>query len=535
MRADRRKAIELVEAYGGGARGRDDVSPGTARLLDAAGVLVAAAPASSTPDPLFAAKLRSSLLSRYQEPAVSPGMSAPARSRARRAVLIVVPAAVAVAALLLGLALLVFRPSGPAAVARLTVQEGFVRVLSEGEDLIRITDEADLGVGDRVETAPGSRATITYRNESITRLEAGSGMAIQEYDDGSVAVDLYVGKAYNRVVGDVSFSVTCRGVTSQASGTAFGLDDEEQRVLVPVFESAARVRASEETRFTNVDQGFLGIASGSDGTAAVEVVPLDLAQLDFSWLAYNRDLDRELGFPLGVLEELEPTPPGGVVPPGDPASSAPGEPKPGERPVDPQAPPSTSLTVAGSGPPVLLSWSASNVGSADSLAVLRTDGGTAPSYPANTLSAGPSAGVTSYNDTSVEEGRTYSYRVAYLAGGTVLAYSNPVTVTVPSPAPPPPPPVPPTLHLGGSLSEQGMRMKWYLEGSASIDSWSVLASQKDSSPAYPGSQVAVVAYSGSVGSYLFSGGGQTAPYFLRVAGLSGGKVVVYSNVIRSGP
>ena len=80
-----------------------------------------------------------------------------------------------------------------------------------------------------------------------------------------------------------------------------------------------------------------------------------------------------------------------------------------------------------------------------------------------------------------------------------------------------------------------MHLKWYMEGSAEVGSWAVLASQKDPNPSYPGSQVATVPYSGSRGSYVFGGESSTATYYFRVAALSGGSVVFYSNVIRSGP
>jgi hypothetical protein len=292
-----------------------------------------------------------------------------------------------------------------------------------------------------------------------------------------------------------------------------------------------------------VDQGFEAKVTGEPGSYSVQVVPLNLAELDFSWLAFNRDLDRKLGFPLGVLEGLSPTPPEGNLPPDAPASSAPGAQQasqptqagsqptqPGSQPTQPGVQPSSSLSLSDSGPPVYITWTSANVGAADTVAVLRADGGATPSYPANVLDAIQGAGATSYHDERVVGGRTYTYRVAYIASGNVLVYSNPTTATVPAPAPPPP-----ELHLGGELTEKGMYLKWYIEGEAGIDSWAILASQSDPDPRYPGSTVDRLPYSGPSGSYVFGGASSTASYYFRVAALSGGSVVFYSNVIRSGP
>lgn len=532
-----RRARELIGAAGHGPQQRGDVSADNARLLDAAGVLVAVAPAIAVPDALFSANLKASLLSRYDELVAAGEKPARPKATARRLAWIALPAVSVAVAVVLALAFFVFKPAGPAAVARLSVQNGYARVTDAGGKTSRVKGNADIHRGDIVLIPGGSRATITYKNKNITRLEAGSELEVVDYGEELVEVALARGKAYNRVIPGTSYSVNCRGLTVSAAGTAFDVDAVGPEILAPVFESQAKVSWT-GAPVVVVDQGFLAKVTGGPGSYSVQVVPLNLAELDFSWLAFNRDLDRKLGFPLGVLEGLTPTPPEGNLPPDAPASSAPGAEQasqptqPGSQPTQPGAQPSSSLSLSDSGPPVYITWTSANVGASDTVAVLRADGAATPSYPANVLDASQGAGATSYHDERVVGGRTYTYRVAYLAGGNVLVYSNPTTATVPAPAPPPPPP---SLYLGGELAEDGMHLKWYMEGSAEVGSWAVLASQKDPNPSYPGSQVATVPYSGSRGSYIFGGASSTASYYFRVAALSGGSVVFYSNVIRSGP
>lgn len=540
MLCNLRRARELVDLAGRDPLQRGEVSAGNARLLGAVEVLVAAAPAIAVPDALFSSNLKAGLLSRYDELVTAGEKPARPRSTARRLAWIALPA-VAVA-VVLALAFFIFKPAGPAAVAGLSVQNGYARVTDTGGKTSTLKGKADIHTGDIVMMPGGSRATITYKNKNITRLEAGSELEVVDYGDKLVEVALARGKAYNRVILGTSYSVNCRGLTLSAAGTAFDVDAVGPEILAPVFESKAKVSWT-GAPVVVVGQGFEAKVTGGPGSYSVQVVPLNLAELDFSWLAFNRDLDRKLGFPLGVLEGLSPTPPQGNLPPDAPASSAPGaehvsqptqpgsQPtQPGSQPTQPGAQPSSTLSLSDSGPPVYVTWTAVNVGAADTVAVLRANGATTPSYPANVLDASQGAGATSYHDERVVEGRTYTYRVAYLASGNVLAYSNPTTATVPAPAPPPP-----RLFLGSELMEKGMYLKWYMEGEAGVDSWAILASQSDPDPTYPGSTVDRLPYSGPSGSYVFGGASSTASYYFRVAVLRGGSAIFYSNVIRSGP
>ncbi len=527
MWLSRRRARELVEAAGRDPRERGEVGAGLTRLLDAAGVLVAAAPAPPVPDPQFSANLKASLLSRFDQLVSAGERPAHRAGTARRAAWIALPAAAAVAAVLLALAFFVFGPSGPAPVARLTVQNGYARLITES-GTEKVVDEVDVHEGDTVSLPGGSRATITYENDNITRLEAGSKLTVAEYAEDMVAVELEQGRSYNRVIAGTAYWVECRGVTVRSAGTAYGVDAVNGEISVPVFESGARVSWPGAVP-TPVGQGFEGIVTGSPGSYSIQVVPLDIATLDFSWLAFNRDLDEKLGFPLGVLENLAPTPPQGIVPPGTPDSSAPSQSsqptQPGSQPTQPASQPSSSLTLTDGGPPVFITWSASNVSAADTVAVLRAEGGAVPSYPANVLDVSQGSGQTSYHDEQALPGNRYTYRVAYISGGSVLVYSNSVMVTVPLP--------PPSLSLVGDPSASNMYLAWNLSGGAAADSFAVLRSE-GGDPSYPGDVYATTG-GGTGGKYIDYKVGTAYTFNYRVVAISGGRVIATSNMVSWSP
>lgn len=523
-----RRAQELIDATAGAPPA--EVSPELARLLGAVQVLKESAPEPEAPTGVFASRLRSNLLARYDELTVV--QPEPAPKRIRRLAWVTIPAVAVAAALVLALVLFVLEPAGEApAVARLTVQNGVASVLPAEGKAASVSTATDVRLGDSISTASGSRATITFENRNIVRLEAGTELKVFACQGDSITLTQKSGKTYNRVMKGASYSVIARLTIAQSVGTAFGVDITDAEVSVPGFEGTAKAGPLVGGKAI-VAQGNIAHTSVQNSELVVTVSPLDLATLDYSWLAFNRDLDREAGFPLGVLEGLDPTPPGGVLPPGTPPSSAPGSSSPastqpagsqppGSQPQPPPLTPTVTLSLSDPGPPVVINWGAQNVQDADAVAVLRAEGAGTPSYPGNTLTT-VSTGQSSFSDQGAREGQTLTYRVAYLKAGALLAYSNPVTAVTPEPPPPPP-----DLSLSGDPSASSMYLSWSLS-SGSADAFAVLRAE-GRTPGYP-SDVYDRTGGGSSGKYIDYKVGPNVILY-RVVALSGGKVLATSNVV----
>ncbi|MHB8894681.1 MAG: hypothetical protein ACYC99_05815, partial [Candidatus Geothermincolia bacterium] len=138
----------------------------------------------------------------------------------------------------------------------------------------------------------------------------------------------------------------------------------------------------------------------------------------------------------------------------------------------------------------------------------------------------PPSQANSYSDGSVQAGATYTYWVEYVAGGKVIAKSNSVTVTIPAPEPPPPEP---TLQvsLDGYASASGMSLKWGSTGSPLPDTWVV--QRNDGSGGYV--DYASLDGGSSGGSFTDYKVDPKFVYSWRVAAVSGGSVITYSNPV----
>jgi ferric-dicitrate binding protein FerR (iron transport regulator) len=535
----KREAHNLIEAEASGLSA-EAVEGNLAKLLGAAELLKEAAPAPEKPDAAFASALREDLLSRFGElTAVAPGEPKAERtSGAKRWAWLAAPALAAAAAVIILLVLGVFSTPAPPSVATLRVTTGRAVVIDKNGHSRSVTASGPVAEDDTVRVAGRSRAALQFKNRNVARLEAGTVAKVDGYSSHAVTMKLDTGKIYNRVIKGTAYSVVARGVTVKATGTAFDVEYAGRVVKAFVFEGTVKVLLSLGGPSYDVGQGAVAIVTFTDGHAEIQIIPFDLGMLDFSWLAYNRDLDHRAGFPLGVLDQLAPTPPQGVTPPALPApatsATAPSgkttptstptpTPTPTSTPVTqpttPSGKPSASLSLGVAGPPVTMSWQGSNVASATSVSVLRSPGGVIA-----TLAPAASG---SYTDSAVQGGNTYSYSVAFNEGDRVIATSNVVTVAVPAPAPPPPSL---EVSLDGSASATNMSLKWGSSGSPLPDSWVVLRSE-GGSPSYPSSTYAELGGGSAGGSFTDYKVDNTRVYYWRVAAVYGGRVIAYSNVV----
>lgn len=533
--SDRRKAQNFIEAARGGAPVEGSGAE-LAVLLGTVQLLRESAPAPAKPTEAFSSRLRADLLSRYGELTAGKPV-APARKRAVRWAWVAAPALAAAAALVLILVLGVFRTPPPPAVAVLEMSQGKATVVdADGKSRV-VEDTSDIALDETIDVDSKSRAVLTFTDDNIARMEAGTSARVDGYEEGSITLELDRGKVYNRVIKNTRYRVIHSGVTTSARGTAFDVEVQGSGETINVFEGAVHVSWT-GARPLEVGQGSQAVVTRAGGGVEAQVKPIDLATLDFSWLAYNRDLDRKAGFPLGILENLAPTPPQGVQPPAlvipPPEQTAPTTPQgttpvdtqptttPTTQPTTPVSRPSASVSLASSGPPVVISWGGANVESADSVVVFRSPGGQLAVYKPGQ--------ADSFSDGNVEGGATYSYWVEYIAGGQTLAKSNAVTVTVPAPEPPPPPPPDLSVSLDGSASASSMSLKWGSSGGPLPDTWMVLRSE-GAPPSYPGSVYAEVGGGSAGGSFTDYKVDGSRKYIYKVAALVRGEVIAYSNAV----
>jgi ferric-dicitrate binding protein FerR (iron transport regulator) len=486
----RRKAKQFIEAAGSGlppARAPRDM----ADLLGAAELLKQSATATEAPDPQFEASLKTNLMARYNE--LVAGEKAPAKpSRAwSRWTLWAIPAVAAAAALIISLVLVVSTSVGNPTIASLKVYVGKAVVIEASGSRHTVTGSRDIHEKDTVKVDGGSRAAINFKNKNIARLEAGTEVNVADYSAQTVALVEKSGKVYSRVIKGTNYTVQHGAVDVHAVGTAFDVDVAGKGLNAPVFQGTAEVSWPGSGNPFKVEQGTQAAVIFKNGGYDIQVAPFDVASLDFSWLAFNRDLDKNSGFPLGVLEDLGAPPSQGTQPPstvpGQPAPSTPGGPvpttpgAPGSTPASPTTPqeqPSAVLSVIEAGPPVNVQWSGTNVSSADTVYLLRATGTGSPAYPRDVIAKFGVNGASSYRDSNVQAPGTYTYSVVYAAGGAVLATSNAATVNLL------PPPVSLNVSPSGYPVTGGMQLKWSSDDVA--DSWVVLRFTSGT-PSYPGS------------------------------------------------
>jgi hypothetical protein len=304
------------------------------------------------PGPAFAAELRSRLVAGYAAAGAGAVIAEPARpargaalpfawitrSVAARSATVRAPhrwamvaVAAAVAIAVLGSISGRFLPASLEARATETVgativRDGVASVLVPGTSL-RAHDE--------IRVDPTGRATLSI-GAGLTRLAGGADLRLDDLSADGPRLDLLAGRSYHRVAlpGGGTYVVTTGALRWTALGTAFDLDreptgDGRDRVTLLGLEHSVVV-AGPDLRAT-VGEGRAATVDIRAGDASdLAVGPIDPAVLADPWLVANARRDRDLGFPLGVMDPVAvgPTATIGTEPPSvgpasvEPAASA---------------------------------------------------------------------------------------------------------------------------------------------------------------------------------------------------------------------
>lgn len=297
------------------------------------------------PSPGFAAALRAQLLAPLPAPSpvaqqviARPRGARPQRVRpvvrrasaAPRSLAGPLPAprwtALAVAAALI-LSVLGVRTLVPVVPEAWTSDVAFAEVVRDGR-VAPLTPGAELRAGDEVRVGMGGSATLEL-GASRVRLAAGAAIRIEALSARRTVVDQVAGRAWHRVVGTGggTYTVTTAGIEWTATGTAFDVERRGSRgartVAVLAVEHDVTVRAPGLNAILREGRtATLGLRAGTDpdlttGTATGEA-------LRDPWLLENARLDRSLGHPVGIFEDIgldapEPTP--GATPLPSPAAT----------------------------------------------------------------------------------------------------------------------------------------------------------------------------------------------------------------------
>ena len=261
--------------------------------------------------------------------------------------------AVFVLALLLVGAVLIF--SGGTASAKqfatLNIGGGTVQVRAKGSDAFQPgTAEQSLHEGDTVRTGPDGRASITYFDGSVTRLDYGSTFTLTtletlENDDGSKVIEgeQDQGNSYNRVAeltdSESRFEVETPTATASVQGTVYALIVENGATTVAVIDGV--VRTSGDGASVSVPEGKMVVVDAGGGVGTVQDITDDL--LSSPWLSFNLcDVDHDDACIQGET----------VEPPGKPEQEKP--PKGGPETLPPfvtTAPPTGEQGGSGGTPP----------------------------------------------------------------------------------------------------------------------------------------------------------------------------------------
>lgn len=520
---------------------------GLAEELSRAGVVArhVAGEVAGGPSPAFAAELRTRLLGGF--PVGSTGRLEP-RVAKPQAVRRILPAprwtALAAAAVLLlsviGLKAGLVRP--PAVTSHAAVASG-ATLIRDGQQTALAAGNA-LHVGDEVRVDAGGNTTIAL-GSSEARLAGGADLRIDLVSADRIVVAQIAGRVYHRVVAESGMTYTVETATIDwvARGTAFDLDRESAndgaRLTLTTIQHAVQV--SGPGLKATVDEGHQALATVGSGDPEISIGDVPEGALHDPWLVANARIDAALGYPLGILDEIDltasmpsmaptltptatpsiglsgPTPSADASPEavGPTASEPPATPRPTATPAtarptpeptpgptakptpkptpDPTAKPtsdleSMSLTATACSGGVVLDWGAFGGGGFDHYLVLRSTSATIPAaYPPH---AGTWAVAGTYTtkrtktdgvDRTERGGATAHYRaIAFGADDQALAASTVRTVKTT-----------PVKRLGGLTVDSAgssTTFNWSpFTGSATCyTSYKLVYSADDSTPSYLG-------------------------------------------------
>ncbi len=434
-------------------------------------------------------------------------------------------------------------PREPVELASLYLERGEVTVRNAQGEEREARDGESIAEGDVIYAAEDARGIVEFTSGCFLRLHGEAEIGLGGGEDG-IAVEVFAGKSYHRVVDGTPYVARSGNVEVTARGTAFTFDVEETSGKVVSLHSSVRVAVDGEDpvdRASRLEEGDVFLYG--EGIEA-QVLAVTREELDNEWLRWNKALDEALGLPIGVLSLLEEEAaaeredqPGQTQEP--PASGEESQPEPQPQPQpepqpqpqpepqpDPQPPAEKSLVLSASAREgaVDFSWTLSGYADFQGFKLCRSESSQSPSYPGDWWMYVDGENARSTTDSSVEAGHTYYYRLAVYDGGSVLGYSNTVTATIPGGQ------QELSISLSGKVEGGKAVLSWSVSGDGAYDGFKVCRSETNPNPSYPGDTCTFV--DAAKRSHTDTGVVSGKTYYYRVGIYKGGAIVKYSNAVK---
>ncbi len=162
----------------------------------------------------------------------------------------------------------------------------------------------------------------------------------------------------------------------------------------------------------------------------------------------------------------------------------------------------------------------------DGYKLLKSTSNSSPVYPDHQLIYISGETNTAYIDTDAIDNQKYYYRVGAYKDGSVIAYSNVVTIVADTDKYE----TGESLALTTSNQSDGIKLYWNEYTSNDIDGYKIMRSTSDSSPTYPDEYYKYISgYTNTV--YTDSNTSQNQGYYYRVGAYKDGSVLSYSNTV----
>ncbi|MBC7230478.1 MAG: hypothetical protein H5T74_08835 [Actinobacteria bacterium] len=416
-----------------------------------------------------------------------------------------------------------------------------VEIRPPGGEWSQVSPPFVMQAGSSLRIPRGVRAEVAFGGRDLARLESGSEADVVAVAETGISVQLRQGRGYFRAEG-TPLRVFGGGLQAEARGTVFDLDLRGPDPVLLALEDEVAVEILQG------GTGSLVVAEGEvfalpdllgEGDPAALVGETGPERLLDEWLLWNRLIDRQRGWSVGVLSDVEGSVAGwpaiAELGSDDGRQPAPAPPPDGDGGEDGQdggqdgeeRKPTLSLqgTVQGSG--VALSWEVRD-GTAQEFILLRAEG-REPAYPGDVL-ARLAGGARSYLDSRVEPGVSYIYRVAVRYGGGIV-YSNGVRLSIPA--------VKPAIALSGRVIDGGggrpvIELTWHVDGDPRAESHVLVRGLGEQNPQYPPF--------GNMLSWSFPAGSSDYKYIdddlymgytynYRIYAVRDGNVVLQSNLV----
>ncbi len=178
-----------------------------------------------------------------------------------------------------------------------TVEVNFGSTESGDQNWRSVETDTILHEGDGIRTGAGSKAIIELENKKTIRLGYDTELFLTDLQKNNVTVIQIAGASYSRVEG--SYIVKADTATIKAQGTAFDVIMGSGAIDVGVVESAVTVIIEEgEHRVTEGN-----VANIDTDSLDVSVSKLDESILTNDWYTWNKEEDSKTTEDLGILKD----------------------------------------------------------------------------------------------------------------------------------------------------------------------------------------------------------------------------------------